>query len=186
MGSIAADHITIRKMSHSDCNIMAKWLSTPEVLEFYGDVNAPFTLEQVQRKYGPRITGDVPVYPYIVELDRTAIGFIQYYRLTGEAYEEFGYHATENVYGIDQFIGATQYFNQGIGTAMIQKFLAGLFEKAEADVIVLDPDVSNARAIRCYEKCGFVKVKKVNDGTGWLMEVRARSVKHEAAKTKNE
>lgn len=183
MNPTPANHITIRKMSHNDYKIMAQWLSTPEVLEFYGDVNAPFTLEQVQRKYGPRITGDVPVYPYIVELDKAPIGFIQYYRLTKEAYEEYGYHGTQHVYGIDQFIGVAACFNQGIGTAMIKKFLTGLFEKTKAEIIVLDPIISNERAIRCYEKCGFVKVK---GGTSWLMELKTGSTADEAAKSEKE
>ncbi|WP_142828889.1 GNAT family N-acetyltransferase [Planococcus soli] len=173
-------------MSHNDYKVMAEWLSTPAVLEFFGDINAPFTLEQVQRKYGPRITGDVPIYPYIVELEKEPIGFIQYYRITREVQKEFGYQDTLHVYGIDQFIGAAQYHNQGLGTLMITKFLTNLYQQTGADIIVLDPDVSNARAIRCYEKCGFVKVKKVKGGTGWLMEIRTRSVAHEAAKGGNE
>ncbi len=36
-----------QKMQHTDYEIMSQWLSTKEVLEFYGDMNAPFTLQQV-------------------------------------------------------------------------------------------------------------------------------------------
>lgn len=173
-------------MIHTDYEIMAKWLSTPEVLEFYGDVNSPYTLEQVKGKYEPRVNGVVAVHPYIVELDKTPIGFMQHYKLAEKTQEEFGYPRTLNVHGIDQFIGVPQYFNQGIGTVMITEFLNGLTRCIEADIVILDPAVSNARAIRCYEKCGFVKVKKVNDGTGWLMELKTRGVIHEAAKSGNE
>lgn len=186
MNPISTDNVTIRKMSHDDYKIMAQWLSTPAVLEFFGDVNAPFTLEQVQRKYGPRITGDVPVYPYIVELEKEPIGFIQYYRITREAQKEFGYQDTLHVYGIDQFIGAAQYHNKGLGTLMITQFLTNLYQQTGRDIIVLDPDVSNKRAIRCYEKCGFVGVKNVNGGTGYLMELKTRGVVYEASENKNE
>lgn len=160
-------------MNHADYGIMAQWLSTKEVLEFYGDVNSPFTLEQVKSKYEPRINGKVPVYPYIVELDSTPIGFIQQYKLNGEIQEEFGYSFAHNVYGIDQFIGVPEYFNQGLGTIMVNKFIDYLYRNTDVHTIILDPEVSNARAIRCYEKCGFVKVKKVNDGNNWLMELRS-------------
>ena len=45
--------------------------------------------------------------------------------------------------------------------------------------MVLDPHVDNERAIRCYEACGFHKVKKLpkhelHDGVWvdcWLMEL---------------
>ncbi|EIM08122.1 N-acetyltransferase GCN5 [Planococcus antarcticus DSM 14505] len=173
-------------MTHNDYEIIAQWLSEHEVLKFYGDVNFPFTLEQVQRKYEPRINGDVSVHPFIVELDKTPIGFLQCYKLTEETKETFGYPENQNVYGIDQFIGDPQYFNKGIGTVMITKFLNGPYLKSEVDVVTLDPDISNKRAIRCYEKCGFVKVKKVNEGASWLMALKTRGVVHEAAKSGNE
>lgn len=34
--------ISIRKMKDTDFEVMAKWLSTPEVLEFFGDANSPW------------------------------------------------------------------------------------------------------------------------------------------------
>lgn len=92
-------------MKHSDFGIMAQWLSTKEVLEFYGDINSPFTLQQVKDKYEPRGTGAIPVIPYIAELDHTPIGFMQQYRLSEVEQEEFGYPANLTIYGIDQFIG---------------------------------------------------------------------------------
>lgn len=164
--------ISIRKMKHTDYEVMSQWLSTKEVLEFYGDVNSPFTLEQVKEKYEPRVNGDIPVIPYIVELDGSPIGFIQQYKLTKEKQEEFGYPTYLTIYGIDQFIGYPHLFNKGIGTKMIKLFIEYIFENKDVDIIILDPAVSNLRAIRCYEKCGFKKVKKINDDTCWLMEYR--------------
>lgn len=32
--------------------------------------------------------------------------------------------------------------------------------------------ISNERAIRCYEKCGFSKVKKINNESALLMELK--------------
>jgi aminoglycoside 6'-N-acetyltransferase len=61
--------VSIRKMKHTAYEVMAQWLSTKEVLEFYGDVNSPFTLQQVKDKYEPRVNGDIPVISYTVELD---------------------------------------------------------------------------------------------------------------------
>lgn len=34
-----------------------------------------------------------------------------------------------------------------------------LIEQKQADIVVMDPQTWNERAIRCYEKCGFKKVK---------------------------
>jgi len=34
-----------------------------------------------------------------------------------------------------------------------------LIEQKQADIVVMDPQTWNERAIRSYEKCGFKKVK---------------------------
>lgn len=164
--------LLIRKMKHTDYTVMAQWLSTKKVLEFYGDVNSPFTLQQVKDKYEPRVNGDIPVTPFIVELDRTPIGFLQQYKLNEEKQEEYGYPINLSIYGIDQFIGYPNLFNKGIGTKMIRKFIEYIYQYINVDIIILDPVISNIRAIKSYENCGFKKVKKINDGTSWLMEYR--------------
>ncbi|GGD13549.1 GNAT family N-acetyltransferase [Pontibacillus salipaludis] len=65
-------------------------------------------------------------------------------------------------------------FNKGIGTNMVTDFIKFISKGTDANIIILDPEVSNYRAVRCYEKCGFMKVKKINDGNNWLMEHRIR------------
>lgn len=152
--------LLIRRMNHTDYTVMAQWLSTKEVLEFYGDVNSPFTLQQVKDKYEPRVNGDIPVTPFIVELDSTPIGFLQQYKLNEEKQEEYGYPINLSIYGIDQFIGYSNLFNKGIGTKMIRKFIEYISQYKNVDIIILDPVISNIRAIKCYENCRFKKVKK--------------------------
>ncbi|WP_035397915.1 GNAT family N-acetyltransferase [Exiguobacterium sp. OS-77] len=162
--------ISIRKMQHTDYEIISQWLSTKEVLEFYGDMNAPFTLQQVIDKYEPRVNGEIPVAPYIVELEDEPIGFMQRYLITDEQKEAFGYPANFIIIGMDQFIGYPELFNKGIGTKMIKLFVEDIARGKEVNRIILDPDVSNLRAIKAYEKCGFQKVKKINEDTCWMME----------------
>ncbi|MEC0244831.1 GNAT family N-acetyltransferase [Paenibacillus chitinolyticus] len=118
--------------------------------------------------------GDIPITPYIVKLDSNPVGFIQHYKVNEDKQEEFGYSTNLNVFGIDQFIGYPDLFNKGIGTIMIRKFIVYISRHNHVDVIVLDPDITNIRAIRCYEKCGFIKVKKINKGVSRLMEYRKR------------
>ncbi|MDN7240732.1 GNAT family N-acetyltransferase [Planococcus sp. N028] len=170
--------VNIRKMLHKDYAHMAKWLSTKEVLEFFGDVNAPFTIEQVKTKYEPRVNREVLVFPYIVELNETPAGFMQQYKISKEKQEEFGYPSPCSVYGIDQFIGEPELFNQGLGTIMVTNFIGYLFRTTDAEIIIVDPEVTNVRAIRCYEKCGFRKVKKVNEKTNWLMDFNSGRMKN--------
>jgi aminoglycoside 6'-N-acetyltransferase len=97
---------------------------------------------------------------------------MQQYILNEEKQEEFGYPTNLTVFGIDQFIGYSKLFNKGIGTKIIRIFIEYISQHKDVDIIILDPDVSNHRAIRSYEKSGFKKVKKINNGTSWLMEYK--------------
>ncbi len=55
---------------------------------------------------------------------------------------------------------------------MVRIFIKHISQHKDVDMIILDPAVSNVRAIRCYEKCGFRKIKKINNGANLLMEYR--------------
>jgi aminoglycoside 6'-N-acetyltransferase len=82
------------------------------------------------------------------------------------------------VYGIDEYIGEVSGWNRGLGTRAISLLLRYLFQAKGARKVILDPHVTNLRAIRCYEKCGFRKVKilQVHEMHGgvfrdaWLMK----------------
>ncbi|OQA79909.1 MAG: Bifunctional AAC [bacterium ADurb.Bin243] len=65
----------------------------------------------------------------------------------------------ETIYGMDQFIGEPDHWNRGIGTLLVTSVVQYLAIKCGADRIVMDPQCRNARAIACYEKCGFKKVR---------------------------
>ena len=113
----------------------------------------------------------------MVEYANKAIGYVQFYQLDDETKKEYGY-IHENVYGTDQFIGEVEYWNKGIGTLLVRAMTKFLIEHEKADRVVMDPQARNTRAIKCYEKCGFNKVKflpkrELHEGEYqdcWLME----------------
>ena len=52
-------------------------------------------------------------------------------------------------------IGEKEYWSGGYGTDAIRRVLRHAFEELELNRVYLITDLDNARAIRCYEKCGF-------------------------------
>ncbi|MDO6782400.1 GNAT family N-acetyltransferase, partial [Marinovum sp. 1_MG-2023] len=42
---------------------------------------------------------------------------------------------------------------------LVRSMVDYLLEKKRADRVIMDPQRTNSRAIRCYEKCGFKKVR---------------------------
>ena len=149
------DSLKVRLLEEQDSLLLVKWLSNPTVLEFYEGRDNPFDLHKVKSVfYG---SGDEDV-KCIVEYENQAIGYVQFYPLDDETKKEYGY-CHENVYGTDQFIGEVEYWNKGIGTSLVRAMTKYLIEKENADRVVMDPQTRNTRAIKCYEKCGFRKVK---------------------------
>lgn len=87
---------------------------------------------------------------FVIEVNKKIIGFTTY-----------TYEASQSCHirlGIT--IGDKKYWNQGYGTEALKVFLNYLFNKIKVNKIMLDTALFNQRAQRCFEKCGFKKIKK--------------------------
>lgn len=157
---IQTNELYVRVMNESDYPYMTKWLNDDLVVEHYGP---RLTCEQVIAKYGPRINNEHYVTACIVEYKGAPIGYIQYYEIPKGQLKIYGYPLEEPIYGIDQFIGETGLWGKGIGTQMISALLKYLSSKLDASKVVLDVKDTNLQAIKCYEKCDFQMVKKLEN-----------------------
>lgn len=167
-------NIGVRKMEDNieDYKLMTKWLSTGELLDYYEGRSNSFDLEKVIKKFAPRAKGEVAVAPCLIEHNEKAIGYIQYYPIEPDEYEVGDTINLKNYkmpYGIDLFIGETDNWNKGNGTTVVKSLISYLFIKKDADIIFIDPQKWNTRAIRCYEKSGFIprvviKNREMHDG----------------------
>ena len=181
---IEQDDLTIRPMRDglTDFAVMARWLTNERVLEFYEGRDNPFPMVRVQEEFGPRARGEEPVVPCMLVYQDRAIGYLQYYPVTEEDRASYGFAATEGLhglFGVDLFIGEPECWNQGIGTKALSALVRFLFQDLQAEMLVVDPQTWNTRAIRCYEKCGFRRVKllprhELHEGAyrdAWLMTI---------------
>jgi aminoglycoside 6'-N-acetyltransferase len=109
------------------------------------------------------------VKPCVVEYKNKPVGYIQYYDIQENDLKRYGYPQNLDIYGIDQFIGEAELWGKGIGTSMIFLMLNYLSNHKNATRVVLEVKNHNMRAIFCYKKCGFRKIKDINDDIS-LME----------------
>ncbi|MDM9384936.1 GNAT family N-acetyltransferase [Chlorogloeopsis sp. ULAP01] len=185
------DGISIHLMQEDihDYQLMAKWLTDEKVLEFYEGRDNPFPLERIIETYQPLVRGYDPVVPCLFYYQNIPIGYIQYYSVNDLPETDRQKYCLENtdfIYGIDLFIGESTCWNKGIGTKVVSGIVDYLFEQLQAVKVVIDPDVKNIRAIRCYEKCGFIKVKllpkhELHEGKyqdNWLMVIERKKSLH--------
>ena len=85
---------------------------------------------------------------------------------------------------MDQFIGEIEYWNRGIGQKLVTSMVNYLIKHERADKVVMDPQAWNARALACYAKCGFRKVKLMKEHEQhegkyrdcWLIEYSAKQM----------
>ncbi len=160
---LTAGQAAIRALgdTDSDMSLLYRWLNDERVLTYLDGTGTGFTREEIEAKYGPRARGEDYVIPCIIEYEAAPIGYLQYYPLLEKERIEYEADAKGLHYGIDLFIGEPDYWNQGIGTIAVRLITRYLFDVRQADSVYIDPAAWNVRAVRCYEKSGFVKVKRI-------------------------
>lgn len=164
----------MRQLQPEDKHLLVKWLKNPSVLEYYEGRDNPFDLEKVNKKFYNWENG---VIRFVVEYEGISIGYIQIYQI--DDYDE-----KEKVFGMDQFIGETDYWNRGIGTCLVKSMVEYLIEQKQATRVIMDPQIRNLRALSCYEKCGFKKIRllpnhEFHEGKYrdcWLIEYKKSSL----------
>lgn len=126
-------------MDVSDLERMFRWLQQPHVKKWWDDGDD--SIEKVEDHYF-NVSDNVERYILLSE-EGDPVGYFQYYSLPN------------NVIGIDQFIGEENCINKGLGTSAVTLFSNLIIDECNPSAIVVDPDPTNTRAIRCYEKAGF-------------------------------
>jgi RimJ/RimL family protein N-acetyltransferase len=161
--------ISFRPLARRDLPMLCEWIARPHVAAWWG---APPTLAECEEEYGPLIDGLVSHRAHVALLESAPLGFIQSY-VPAECHDD-GWWLDEHdpgVRGIDQFLAEPAQLGQGLGTAMVRAFVERLFQDEAVTRVQTDPSPSNGRAIRCYEKAGFVAAREVVtlDGPALLM-----------------
>lgn len=161
--------VQIRRMTEIDYGKMLEWRQDEDVKKFYSNPHDSYTLEKVVNKYKARIEGNDKKTPCIIEHNGNPIGYIQYYELEIEEKQKYELPVKIITYGMDILIGSAGYRNKGIATQAIRLLQKQLSEKTNVQNIILKLSKENISAKRCYEKCGFCKLKDINESI-MLME----------------
>lgn len=167
--------ISFRPLVESDLPLLHDWLTRPHVAEWWHPSPA---LEQVREEFGPLLDPGSTTRAYMALADGMPIGYIQSYVAMGSGDGWWEDEHDPGVRGIDQLLAHADQLGQGLGTRMIQAFLGRLFADPEVTAVQTDPSPENHRAIRCYQKAGFVAVGELDtpDGRELLMVCRRKAV----------
>ena len=160
------NHVTLRLMSEQDLPMLHEWLNRPHIVEWWGGEAERPTLNDVLEHYLPRVLAKDSVTPYIAMLGEEPIGYAQSYVALGSGDGWWEEETDPGVRGIDQSLANPTQLNKGLGTKLVRALVDRLFSDPSVTKIQTDPAPSNLRAIRCYEKAGFVQEKLVTSPDG--------------------
>jgi aminoglycoside 6'-N-acetyltransferase len=150
-----------RPMTSADLPTIGRWLAERHVRQWWGEPSEQYALVSDDL--------DEPAMDqYVISTGGIDFGYVQCYDLTAWN-SGFGTHP-EGTRGIDLFIGEPTMIGRGHGSALIRAFADARLASG-APRLVTDPDPANLRAVRAYEKAGFVKAHMVDtpDGASLLM-----------------
>jgi aminoglycoside 6'-N-acetyltransferase len=142
--------LRVRDWEENDISFLAKWMSDPRVLQFFGGRDDPHDEARMRDEFF-EATNDICC---IFEWDGEPLGYIQF---CPGAWPEFDHSPCQNVWSIDLYIGEPDYWHRGIGTQVVRAGAEYLLASGRADRVTIDPETWNTRAIRSYEKAGFAK-----------------------------
>jgi len=135
--------------------MLRRWLESPHMREWWGEAETEFGYIR------DMVEGRDPTRPFIFHVDGAPAGFIQVWSARDAIEGGFDADApwlhdlSEDAVGVDLSIGDTDNLSKGLGTAALRAFLSMLMDGG-CETITIDPDETNLRAIRAYEKVGFV------------------------------
>ncbi len=148
---------SFRQATQYDLPLLHRWLRSSEVARWWGEPQEQFAL--LREDFGePRMV------MRIVCFEERPFAYAQDYEVHSWPQPHFA-RLPLKARAIDAFIGEPKMLGRGHGA----KFLKLLAERLMAEgvpVIAIDPDLSNLRARRAYEKAGFRADSVVETGQG--------------------
>jgi len=158
--------VTLRLMTTEDLPMLHDWLNRRHIVEWWGGEAERPTFADVVQHYTPRIHAEEAVTPYIAMLGEEPIGYAQSYVALGSGDGWWEDETDPGVRGIDQSLANPMQLNKGLGTKLVRALAEQLFADPAVTKIQTDPAPDNHRAIRCYEKAGFVQQKVITTPDG--------------------
>ena len=159
-----ANSIRLRAATPADLQMLQRWDEQPHVID--SDPNDDWNWEtELQRSPPWREM-------LIAELNNRPIGVVQIIDPFEEETRYWG-NIEPNLRAVDIWIGEADCLNKGYGTQMMQLALDRCFENGLVEAVLIDPLVSNTKAIRFYERIGFKRVgeRRFNDDDCMVMRL---------------
>lgn len=141
---IVGDRIYLSPRNAEDYEIFAEWLNDPQVADYIGR-SGKIMSNQEEKEFLEQNNNPEAVFSIIDINNDKIVGSV--------GIEQIDHLNRCGTLGV--FIGDKDYRDKGYGTEAIKLILEYGFKYLNLKNINLDLVSANARAYRCYQKCGF-------------------------------
>ena len=163
MPHIYGNRIRLRAPERSDIPRFVQWLNDPEVTAGLL-VRNPMSQADEEGWFERMLGRPAEEHPMVIEVrqaDSSSPADVKWVPIGNCSFMKFDWRSRSSEIGI--FIGEKTLWNQGYGTEVMQLLLEHGFHTLNLNRIWLRVHADNLRAIRCYEKAGFVHEGRLRD-----------------------
>lgn len=156
----AEPRLGFRPLLREDFLLLQKWLEAPHVKRWWKESTE---LEEIEKKYGPRVDGKSLTKCFITLVDDKPVGMVQAYWV--KDYQDYDdVVKLDDSVAIDWFIGEEGLTGKGLGPKIANAFVYDVVNKQYhgATSVVASPSIHNPQSIRALEKAGFEKRHVMN------------------------
>ncbi|MBU1209926.1 MAG: acetyltransferase [Alphaproteobacteria bacterium] len=157
--------VRFEPVSREHLPMLAEWLHRHHWLHWWGE-------PEVELSYiRDMIEGRDTTCPYIFHIGGEPMGYIQCWFIGDhQSVQWIADHPwlaglQSDAVGVDLSIADPRMLSKGIGSRVLQTFVARLVADGWRTIII-DPDPGNGRAVRAYEKAGFRAIPELVGKSG--------------------
>ncbi|GIK82774.1 MAG: N-acetyltransferase [Alphaproteobacteria bacterium] len=157
--------IGFRPLTGADLTMLGQWMERPHWRQWWGEPQAELALVR------DMVEGRDATRPFVILLDGEPAGYIQVWFIgrhqDPQWTEDHPWLADlpPETVGVDLSLADETMLSRGIGSAALRAFVGELLAEGHGRIII-DPDPSNGRAVRAYEKAGFRPIPQLLGRTG--------------------
>jgi len=140
---IQGKKVVLRPTEESDCALIHAWMNHPEVWR-YMDYELPFSLADVKEDLERSRQEGLPLTILVRDRPIGRIGLNQFRR-------------RDRICSLYMFIGEPAFWGAGYAHDAVMSLLAYAFDRFDLYQVELWTLADNNRALRMYQRCGFVE-----------------------------
>ncbi|MGB0934774.1 MAG: GNAT family N-acetyltransferase [Alphaproteobacteria bacterium] len=147
--------LTFSHLTASYKDLVVSWLHKPHVAEWFHGDGLNSTLNSIEQY----LAGKADLYDHWLGFcDGVPFAFLMTSLIEPDPEDHLNkwHDPNQKAMTLDLLIGEENYLGKGLSVPMIQQFITQ--HLSDADVVFIDPEATNTKAIHVYQKAGFVKV----------------------------